>query len=153
MYVNVHINIHAPSVDINIFSWLIKINLTHPTSAQAYLKSGRAVCDYLRGVPERAAGLVLALSGDDLGPGLPGRLSLGGHGALELLRHADVLHLHPLHLDAPRVRRLVQGALKNIISPFSSDIYILIKTNTLLICRIITIFCANFTVYFISNSS
>jgi hypothetical protein len=88
---------------------------------ECYLKGCRAVHDDLGGVPECATGLVLALSGDDLGPGLPGGLGLGGHGPLQLLRYPHVLHLHPLHLHTPRVRRLVQGRLQqeDFINPVS----------------------------------
>jgi hypothetical protein len=49
-------------------------------------------------VSQRAAGLVLALGGDDLGPGLPSRFGFCCHGPLQLLRHPDVLDLHPLYL-------------------------------------------------------
>ncbi len=77
-----------------------------------HLKSSGAVGDNFGGMPECSTGLVLALSGDDLGPGLPGGLGLGSHSPLQLLRYPHVLHLNPLHLHPPRVRRLVQGALQ-----------------------------------------
>ena len=70
----------------------------------AHLQRRGAFMDDLGGVSERPARLVLALGRDNLGPGLPGSLGLGSHGALELLGHPDILHLHPLHLDAPGLR-------------------------------------------------
>lgn len=48
----------------------------------------------------------------NLGSGLPRRLSLGGHGSLHLLGQLHVLHLHPLHFDAPIVSGFVQDFLK-----------------------------------------
>ena len=49
-----------------------------------------------------------------LGPGLPGCLRLGCHGSLQLHRESDVLHLDPLHPDAPGVRGLVQQRLHHV---------------------------------------
>ena len=46
-----------------------------------------------------------------LGPGLPGRLRLRGHGSLQLHGQLHVLDLHALHLDSPVVGGIVQGAL------------------------------------------
>ena len=45
-------------------------------------------------------------------PGFSGGLCLSRHGSLELLRHPDVLHLHPLHLHSPRLRRFVKSGLR-----------------------------------------
>ena len=72
-----------------------------------HLKGRWTIIDDLRRVSERPARLVLALGRDNFSPGLPGSLGLGSHGALELLGHPDILHLHPLHLDAPGLRGLV----------------------------------------------
>ena len=77
----------------------------------AHLQRRGAFMDDLGGVPQRPARLVLALGRDNLGPGLPGSLGLGSHGALELLGHSDILHLHPLHHDTPGLRALVQHGL------------------------------------------
>ena len=47
----------------------------------------------------------------NLGPGLSLGLRGAGQGPLELLGHADVLHLDPLHHDAPGLRGQVQLSL------------------------------------------
>ena len=49
-----------------------------------------------------------------LGLGLSGRLSLGGHGPLELLGQPHVLDLHPVHVDAPGVGRLLQAVVHRV---------------------------------------
>ena len=73
----------------------------------SHLQRRGTLRDDLGGVPQRPARLVLALGRDNLGPRLPGSLGLGSHGALELLGHPDILHLHPLHGDAPGLGGLV----------------------------------------------
>ncbi|TNN48711.1 hypothetical protein EYF80_041079 [Liparis tanakae] len=47
-----------------------------------------------------------------LGSGLAAGLGLGGHCSLELNGQLDVFDLHPLHLDAPVVRGVVQRGLR-----------------------------------------
>ena len=46
-----------------------------------------------------------------LGPGHPGCLSLSGHRPLELLWYSDILHLDPLHSDAPGLSDDIQSGL------------------------------------------
>ena len=49
------------------------------------------VAETLIASPEGPGGLLFALRGDDLGPGLPGGLGLGGHGTLQLNGETNVL--------------------------------------------------------------
>ena len=74
-----------------------------------YLKGCWTLMDDLRGVSESSAGLVFPLGSDHLSPGLPGSLSLRGHGSLQLLRDPDILHLNPLHLDPPGLCCHIKG--------------------------------------------
>ena len=76
-----------------------------------YLHGSVTVPQHLRGVLQGPAGLVLALSCDDLGLSLPRGLGLGCHGALEVLGKSDVLDLDSLHLDSPGFSCLVQRRL------------------------------------------
>ena len=76
------------------------------------LERRRALYDHLSSVPQRAARLVLALSSDHLGAGLPGSLRLSSHRPLQVLRHPHVLHLHPLDEHAPGIGGLVQAFLQ-----------------------------------------
>jgi len=54
------------------------------------LKGGGRAGDDLRGLFQGSARLLLAFGSDDLGPGFPGRLGLGGHGPLQLDRQTNV---------------------------------------------------------------
>ena len=75
------------------------------------LESSGTLRDDVGGVLQSPAGLVFALSSDHFSSGLSGSLSLSSHGSLELLGDPDVLHLHPLHENAPGTGGSVQGQL------------------------------------------
>ena len=76
------------------------------------LESCRVVSHHLRCVSQGSAGLVFPLGSDHFSSGLSGSLSLSSHGSLEILWNPDVLHLHPLHGDAPGLRGHFQAWLK-----------------------------------------
>ena len=71
------------------------------------LEGGRGHSDDVRRLLEGLAALLLPLGGDHLGPGLPGGLSLGGHGPLQLLGQPHILDLHPVHMNSPGIGRLL----------------------------------------------
>ncbi len=55
------------------------------------LEGGGGLLQYEGGLLEVEGGLLLALGGHHLGPGLAGRLGLGGHSALQLHRNSHIL--------------------------------------------------------------
>ena len=65
----------------------------------AELKGCRRLGNDVRSFFESSGGLLFTLGGDDLGSGLAGGFGLGGHGSLQLLRQADILHFDSLHLE------------------------------------------------------
>ena len=77
----------------------------------SHLQSSWTVRDHLGRVLQSPAGLVFSLGSDHFSSGLSGSLGLSSHGSLERLRDSDILHLHPLHCDAPGVRGLVKSGL------------------------------------------
>merc|ERR1719189_2841132 len=77
----------------------------------AELQSCRTVHDDLCRLSQGSAGLVFSLGSDHFSSGLSSSLSLSSHGSLELLGDPDVLHLHPLHSDAPGLGALIKDIL------------------------------------------
>ena len=63
------------------------------------LKGCRRLGNDVRSFFESSGGFLFTLGGDDLGSGLAGGFGLGGHGSLQLLRQADILHFDSLHLE------------------------------------------------------
>ena len=78
-----------------------------PAPPRPHLQRRGVVRDDLGCMPQRPAGLVLALGSNNLSSGLPGSLGLGSHGALEVLGQPHVLDLHPVHVHTPGVGGLL----------------------------------------------
>merc|ERR1711874_68585 len=81
------------------------------TPLNVYLESCWTVHDDLRCLSQRPTGLVFSLGSDHFSSGITSSLSLSSHGSLELLGNPDVLHLHPLHHDAPGLGALIKNSL------------------------------------------
>ena len=106
----------------------------------SHLQSCRAVHNDLGRVLQSPASSVFSLGSDHFSSGLSGSLSLSSHGSHQLGRDPDVLHLHPLHLDTPWLRCLIQCLLHrsqvsmsslNPSLPSSLSLWILSETESL----------------------
>ena len=73
----------------------------------------------LRGLRELRGRLELAGGVDDLRALLAFGFGLPRHRALHVRRQIDVLHFDGRHLDAPRIRALIQDLLQVLVEPFA----------------------------------